>query len=100
MNGIGNIASLFHSGVQLGQSDEVGQTQSARGNADANGIGSSKQDRTTVSSLSSGLHTALAGDDVRTDVVARLQAAIANGSYNVSSSDVADKLIASMQAQR
>jgi negative regulator of flagellin synthesis FlgM len=36
------------------------------------------------------------GDDVRTDKVAALQAAIASGTYNVPASAVADKLIQSM----
>jgi len=39
---------------------------------------------------------ALEGSDVRTEKVAALQESIANGSYNVSSSDVADKMIRSL----
>jgi negative regulator of flagellin synthesis FlgM len=39
---------------------------------------------------------ALSGSDVRTDRVAALQQSIAAGTYNVSSSDVADKVISAL----
>jgi negative regulator of flagellin synthesis FlgM len=39
---------------------------------------------------------ALSGSDVRMEKVAALQQAIEAGTYNVSSSDVADKLISSL----
>jgi len=40
---------------------------------------------------------ALSGSDVRSSKVEALQQSIAAGTYNVSSSDVADKLIESLQ---
>jgi negative regulator of flagellin synthesis FlgM len=39
---------------------------------------------------------ALSGSDIRTDKIAALQQAIAAGTYRVSSSDLADKMIASL----
>jgi len=55
------------------------------------------QDSTRLSGSSSVLAQALNGSDVRSQKVASLQAAIANGSYNVPSSAVADKLIETLQ---
>ena len=40
--------------------------------------------------------SAVSGDDVRTDKVQQLQAAIASGTYNVSAGDVADKVMDSL----
>jgi flagellar biosynthesis anti-sigma factor FlgM len=48
-----------------------------------------------VASLSSA--QMLSGDDVRTDRVQALQSQIASGTYQVSSQDVASKLVDSMQ---
>jgi len=53
-------------------------------------------DKTNISSTSELLSAALGVSDVRLDKVVPLQQAIANGTYNVSSSDVADKLIATL----
>jgi negative regulator of flagellin synthesis FlgM len=55
-----------------------------------------KADQTSLSSASSLLRKALTVSDVRTEKVASLQKAIASGSYHVSSSDVADKLLTSL----
>jgi len=49
-----------------------------------------------VSGSASAMALASADSDVRTDKVAKLQAAIAAGTYKVSSSDVADSLMNSM----
>jgi len=56
-------------------------------------------DRTVVSTMAGALSQALGTSDVRMDKVAQLQAVIANGSYNVSSSDIADKLLQSMMGR-
>lgn len=53
-------------------------------------------DRTVVSTMAGALSQALGTSDVRMDKVAQLQATIANGTYSVSSSDIADKLLQSM----
>lgn len=50
-------------------------------------------DRTSVSSTGGLITQALNTSDVRLDKVAQLQAAIASGSYNVPSSDVAGKIV-------
>ena len=56
----------------------------------------SSPDQANVSSTGGLVSQALNTSDVRTDKVAALQAAIANGSYNVSSSDVANKIVDSL----
>lgn len=53
-------------------------------------------DHASLSSAGGLVATALETSDVRSDKVASLQQAIAAGSYNVSSSDVAEKLIQSL----
>ncbi len=53
-------------------------------------------DDANLSSAGGIVAQALEGSDVRTDKVAALQQAIAAGSYNVSSSDVAEKMILSL----
>ena len=53
-------------------------------------------DQTTLSSMGGLVSQALGGSDVRMDKVAKLQQAIASGSYSVSSSDVAGKMIDSL----
>ena len=53
-------------------------------------------DQTDLSSTSGIVAQALEGSDVRSTKVASLQQAIASGSYNVPSSDVADKIIQSL----
>lgn len=50
-------------------------------------------DKTQLSSTSELLAHGLEGSDVRTSKVEALQKAIADGSYKVSSGDVADKMI-------
>jgi len=50
----------------------------------------------SLSSAAGLVSQALEGSDVRSEKVAALQQAIAGGSYNVSSSDVADKVIQSI----
>ena len=53
-------------------------------------------DQTTLSSMGGLVSQALGGSDVRMDKVAKLQQAIVSGSYSVSSSDVAGKMIDSL----
>ena len=66
--------------------------------AQAGTSSTSAVDQTSLSQTSGLMAQALSGsDDVRTDKVAELQQSIAAGTYNVSSSAVADKLISSLQ---
>ena len=57
-------------------------------------------DATQLSAAGAVLAKATAGSDVRTEKVAALQAAIASGTYHVSASDVADKLIGSLLGEQ
>jgi negative regulator of flagellin synthesis FlgM len=53
-------------------------------------------DEAKVSTAAEMITRALSGSDVRTEKVAALQQAIAAGTYSVSSSDVADKVMGSL----
>ena len=53
-------------------------------------------DSTSISSTSGLIAQALGGSDVRADKVSALQQSIAAGTYNVSSSDVASKIVDSL----
>ncbi len=53
-------------------------------------------DQASLSSAGGLIAQALSGSDMRATKVAALQSAIAAGTYNVSSSDVADKIIQSL----
>ena len=53
-------------------------------------------DQASLSTSALLMAQALSGSDVRTDRVAALQQSIAAGTYNVSSSDVADKVISAL----
>ncbi len=55
-------------------------------------------DQATVSNVASGVAQLASSDDVRMEKVASIQAALANGTYNVSASAVASKLVDSMLA--
>ncbi len=69
--------------------------QQAAVSATANNI----QDRTEVSTAASLAHQAMSVSDVRMDKVAAVQQAIANGTYQVSAEDVADKLVRQMMGE-
>ncbi len=55
-----------------------------------------RADQANLSAAGGIMSQALEGSDTRSAKVASLQQAIASGSYNVSSSDVADKMIQSL----
>jgi negative regulator of flagellin synthesis FlgM len=64
--------------------------------AGAGAAGESGNDETHLSSAARLVHQTLSLPDVRAGKVAEMQQALASGSYNVSSSAVAEKLIGSM----
>lgn len=64
--------------------------------AAANASHAERADQTVLSSAGGAIAHALGGSDVRSERVAALQQAIASGTYNVSSSDVAGKMIQSL----
>jgi negative regulator of flagellin synthesis FlgM len=57
------------------------------------------QDRTEVSTAASLAHQAMSVPDVRMEKVAAIQQALANGTYQVSPTDVADKLVRQMMGE-
>lgn len=98
MSRIGNLQTVFGAG-QTQQSEGVSEGQSTNGkSSQTSQIDSLFQsnDQSTVSSTAGALKQGLDTDDVRMDKVAQLKSAIDSGTYNVSSTDVANKLISSM----
>jgi negative regulator of flagellin synthesis FlgM len=102
MTGIADLSAVFGSPTRISEADgdalSLGRTvsssnKSAISNTDQSLLNS---DKSVVSSAGDAMLQAMGQPDVRTDKVASLQTAIANGTYNVSSSDVAQKLISSM----
>jgi len=93
-NGIGD----WKQAVPAITSTPASQTQqSSRANtASPKPATGSTQDETTLSSTGAIVAQALSGSDVRTAKVEALQKSIADGSYNVSSSDVAGKIMDSL----
>ena len=79
----------------VAQTSPVSATQ-PQTQASASSTASSMQDRTEVSTAASLAHRAMSVPDVRMDKVAAVQQALANGTYQVSPTDVADKIIRRM----
>jgi flagellar biosynthesis anti-sigma factor FlgM len=93
-NGIGDLQRILTS-VTSGESSptrSLERTKEASGNITSAGSGV-HIDQTHLSQDSALIAGALAASDVRTDKVASLKEAIANGSYKVPSSNVAGKMI-------
>ena len=92
-SGIGSLQPAVNS-ISLSESKPAASTSTPDGSGSPASV-----DRTDEASLSSAgciVVQALEGSDVSTIKVAALQQAIADGSYNVSSSDVAEKMIQSL----
>lgn len=86
------IHSAFTGGIgqaQLQKTEGTGNAARSKGPA----MPVVTADNAAISSASSRLAAALQTDDVRADKVASIRAAIANGTYNVEPTAVADKLI-------
>lgn len=90
--GVGNLGSLVSS---LGLERTSGTARATKADAGVE-TKSVRGDQATLSSAAGALAQAANTDDVRSEKVAELQKAIASGSYHVSSTVVADKLIDSM----
>lgn len=100
-NGIGNLQQTLSSvtpatNATTQPASQVTESTSASQQRNAVAAPAKHTDQTNLSSAGGMIAHALEGSDVRTDKVAALQKAIASGSYNVSSSDVAGKMIDSM----
>jgi negative regulator of flagellin synthesis FlgM len=89
-----NALQLAGAGKTAASAKTDAAAQTAAGGSGTNS-GSAK-DVASLSTAGALLAQALSGSDVRADKVAALQSSIAAGTYNVSSSDVADKLIGSL----
>lgn len=87
-----NVHNNLQGLQQLFGSQEV--TRNGGGKA-ATGAGSSS-DQATLSLAASAAAQAAPDSDVRMEKVAQVQKALAEGTYNVSSSDVANRMIDSM----
>ena len=103
MASISDLNAVFGSSTRVSDSDgdalSVGSTVKGSSQSNLAEVGNQSllnSDQTIVSSTGGAMLQAMGTSDVRADKVASLQAAIANGAYNVSSADVAGKLIGSM----
>ena len=96
-NGIGDLKQALTS-IAPATTTEAQQISAAKAK-ESNKTATSREsqpDEARLSSTGGLIAQALEGSDVRTQKVEALQKAIAEGSYNVSSSDVAGKMIQSL----
>jgi len=102
MTGISDLQTVFGADTRAtGNDDSVSLAAGVKAagteiSTDASDNSHRGMDQTVVSSTGGAMLQAMGTSDVRADKVASLQAAIANGTYNVSSADVAHKLINTM----
>lgn len=95
-DGIGNLRKAIDAiaPAETKPTQQVsGPGAASKDNASASAVQSDRADLSATGAL---ISKALEGSDVRTEKVQALRQAIASGSYQVSSSDVADKLIQSL----
>ncbi|MGA7524148.1 MAG: flagellar biosynthesis anti-sigma factor FlgM [Acidobacteriaceae bacterium] len=90
-----NVNNNLQGLQQLFASQEVAASSSGKTNGAAS-AGSSSADEATLSSAASAAAQAAPDSDVRMDKVAQVQKALAEGTYNVASSDVANSMIDTM----
>jgi negative regulator of flagellin synthesis FlgM len=91
-SGIGSLQPAIHSISPSERKPAPASTAEGEGSAPA----MAQPDQANLSSASGIVSQALESSDTRTAKVSALQQAIADGSYTVSSSDVADKIIQSL----
>lgn len=91
-NGLGNVQNAVTTVPANGAQRSEAASNASTKNAAASGVPPS-QDQTRFSSTSGVLGQSLSGPDVRMPKVQELSAAIAAGTYQVPSSDVAGKMI-------
>lgn len=95
-NGIGNLQEALRTVSPATPAQQVSATENETKPEAAAGTVAAQADSAELSIVGGLISKALEGSDVRTEKVAALQQRIASGSYSVSSSDVADKLIESL----
>lgn len=81
---------------EVKQAVQTTASDSATDQSEALNANVGHSDQTSFSTAGGLVSQALEGSDTRSTKVAALQSAIAAGTYNVSSSDVADKIIQSL----
>jgi flagellar biosynthesis anti-sigma factor FlgM len=90
--GIGSLQQAINA-VTPSEAKPANRTSASDGEVNEKPVAT---DQTNLSSTAGLVAQALESSDVRSTKVASLQQAIGAGSYNVSSSDVADKIIQSL----
>ena len=97
-NGIGSLQGLSNTVTPASQTAAAGKEQQIKTAVPLNAPVKVNQatDQAVISSTSGLLTQALSASDVRLEKVLPIQQAIASGSYNVASGDVADKIISSL----
>ena len=93
-NGIGSLQQVLSSIASTSTKPATDAISDADQGASTRA--SMQQDQANLSSASGVVTQALGGSDVRFENVAALQQAIASGNYNVSSADVAEKMVDSL----
>jgi negative regulator of flagellin synthesis FlgM len=102
LNGIGSPQQIFDAADAAALANTGGAAKTVKSLAPESAAAqdilsrASAFDRASLSANAVLMAQALSGSDVRTDRVAALQQSIAAGTYNVSSSDVADKVISAL----
>jgi negative regulator of flagellin synthesis FlgM len=91
-NEIGGLQHALNSIATTGAT-QTNTTAGAKKSNDAVSASAEQTDQTTLSSVGALVAQVLGNSDVRIEKIAELQQAIASGSYSVSSSDVAGKMI-------
>jgi negative regulator of flagellin synthesis FlgM len=94
-NGIGNLQQVLSS-ITPAATQPAAESANAQKQNDVSKAHTEQADQTNLSSTGGLIAHALEGSDTRTGKVAALQQAIASGTYSVSSSDVAGKMIDSL----
>jgi negative regulator of flagellin synthesis FlgM len=85
--------------LEISPAAPVSATQLQQQASFSTSLNNSIQDRTEVSTAASMAHRAMSITDVRMDKVVAVQQALANGTYQVSAHDVADRLVRQMMGE-
>ena len=97
MSNVNNISNLQSSSTQALPRSTDKSTTAPTPHLKIQPASSARHDQADLSPVSVLLSQALSLPDVRADKVAKIQQALADGTYHVSSADLADKLITILQ---
>jgi len=95
-NGIGDLKQALSTAVGVSGAKAATRPESTSQANQSTSDSGTKVDQASLSTTSGILAQSLEGSDVRTDKVEALRQAIADGSYQVPSSEVAGKMIQSL----